>query len=144
MTFEPNPYSSPQTLADDHGRDTIGSRRSSRLPSAGLGSAIGLGVSVLWTTVIGPLIFRAPPPIGLSVLIGSGFVVTGFTVGAIQRLSPVFGAAIGLLTLSTLAIITGLKDTWIVVRLIVFGGSGLFGGFAIGCLFFLVHKRKKA
>src|SRR5262249_40033816 len=114
-------------------------RRESRFVSAFIGAVIGLGVGIFWAITFGPLT-DGPPSIKLSFLVYStGFTITGLVVGAIRRLPLLVGIVTGSLVLSYWAIILGPKDAWGVLWVMVFGGSGLFWGFFIGCIYWLVQ-----
>ena len=114
-------------------------QRGSRFISALLGAGIGLAVGIFWTFVFGP-VTDGPPSIGLSLLVYStGFTTTGLAVGAIQRLPILVGIVTGTVVLSWWALAIGPQDSWMVLWLIVFGGSGLFWGGIIGCIFWIIQ-----
>ncbi|MFO7905587.1 MAG: hypothetical protein ACQESR_24460 [Planctomycetota bacterium] len=107
---------------------------------ASLGSGVGLCVGILWTMVFGPLT-AGPPSMCLSFLVyTTSFTFTGFVVGTMQRLPLLVGAVTGFLTLLMWALIVGPKDGWMALWVIMFGGSGLFCGILIGCLFWITRR----
>jgi hypothetical protein len=110
-------------------------RPSRRWPSVWRGAMIGLVVAAGWTAVFGPLT-EGPPSVWLSLVVYTiGFATTGTVVGAVGRFPELTGLSAGFLILAVLAVIVGPKDGWIVIWVVVFGGSGLLWGSVIGLLF---------
>src|SRR5262249_26041437 len=114
---------------------------SSRWSSILRGIAVGLVVGLAWTVLIGPLT-EGPPSLRLSLAVYTiGFSIVGAIVGAVRRFPEMVGFAAGLVTLTLLAVIVGPKDGWIILWVMVFGGSGLLCGAMIGLLYRLVRGR---
>ena len=109
-----------------------------------IGAGIGLVVGAAWTAVFGPLT-DGPPSVWLSLAVyTSGFGVTGALVGAVRRSPELVGLSAGFLTLAVLAVIVGPKDGWLMLWVLVFGGSGLIWGAVIGVLFRFLGRRKSS
>lgn len=105
------------------------------------GVAIGLSVGTVWTAFIGPLT-DGPPSIALSfALYATGCTVTGGMVGAIRWFPETVGLLVCGLVLTVLARIAGPNSPWILLWMMIFGGSGLFCGAVIGGLFRLLDRR---
>lgn len=106
-----------------------------------VGAGIGAAFAIAWTAIIGPLT-NGPPSISLSLAVYLlGFSFTGLIVGVVKVWPMFIGPCFGVVTLSAEALKVGPDDSWIVVWLIFFGGSGLVGGLAIGGLFSFVRQR---
>lgn len=104
------------------------------------GIAVGLAVSVCWTALIGPLT-DGPPSLMLSLTVYAiGFTITGAIVGAIRRVPGIVGFIAGSLTLTAIAIIVGPKDGWLLLWIMVFGGSGYLCGAVIGGLWYALEQ----
>lgn len=123
---------------------TPGRPWNSRFTSVLRGGAAGMIVGSVWTALIGPLT-DGPPSIGLSfVVYTTTLTCTGLVVGAVQRLPALIGLGMGWLTLSIAAIIVGPKDGWMLLWLMVFGGSGVICGPMVGGLFLFLRRRFSA
>jgi hypothetical protein len=126
-------------FVDAHGNPSAGP--GSRWSSILLGIAVGLVVGLAWTALFGPLT-DGPPSLKLSLSVYTiGFSIAGAIVGAVRKFPEVVGLAAGSLTLSVVAVIVGPKDGWIVMWVMMFGGSGLLCGAVIGALYRLVKAR---
>jgi len=130
---EDNPYQTPTSLGVKQGDDPL--RRV--ISCAVIGAACGL----FWTAVFGPFT-AGPPSLMLSALVyTSGFALTGVAVGLAKSSALFVGPLSGMLILSAWAIIVGPRDGWLLLWLVIFGGSGLIWGFVIGGLGMLVIRR---
>ena len=97
--------------------------------------ALGAIVGGIWTVFLGPLT-DGPPSVGLSLaMYVSGLAATGLLVGAVRGL-PVLVGLNAVLILGLLAPIVGPWDTWIVIWIAAFGGSGLVCGPIVGALYY--------
>lgn len=132
-----NPYQSPQAELEPKPRFQSGMGRGD---STFTGACIGTGLGLVWTAVFS-LLTNSQQAIGFSPLVFiSGFTLTGTVIGLVQRLPMLIGPFVGTLVLTAWALAVGSSDGWIVIWVIMFGGSGLFWGFVIGLFFWLVHR----
>jgi hypothetical protein len=130
----------PLSKSDNLGNEN-GNPSRTRLFSVFIGATIGFLISACWTALIGPLT-DGPPSIVLSFFVYAlGLTAAGAVVGAVHRLPELVGLTAAFVALSSLALVVGPPDGWMVVWLIVFGGSGCLCGPVIGVLFRLVRPR---
>lgn len=135
--MEENPYKSPSEAS----AQTAVSSKGIPYKRGVIGASIGLLAGVFWAAVIGPHT-DGPPSLTLSFIVYStGFALTGFVVAVSNRFSPIVGAIAGLGILSLWAIVVGPKDGWLVLWLIVFGGSGALWGALIGLVWLVIRRQ---
>ena len=118
--------------------------RRSRVPSIAVGGVIGLVVGSIWTAIVGPFT-DGPPSIALSFAVYAlSLTLTGVTVGAVQRVPALVGLGTGVFLLLCAAFIVGPSDGWIMIWLIIFGGSGFLCGPLIGGVYYMLYKPQNA
>jgi hypothetical protein len=128
MNIEENPYSSPLEPGNTP-------KYCIDLKAISLGGSIGMGVGFLWAILFGPSI-DGPPSQNMSLIVFmTGFTATGTLVGLIKKYALFFGTFFGFLSMCIWAIVLLWNDPWVIIALIILGGSGLFCGSIIGAVF---------